>query len=133
MDLILASTNTMELDTFLWFIGIVLGIIGTLIGVICWFYYHMIQKIEEKLSTLEDKFNTETVKSDAKYETLTHKIEAEAKERADKHDAFGTRVFSEIDKVKEKTGDLGETIAGFGSIYLTRNEFTSAHRRGTDK
>ena len=130
MHHVLAATpGTIDVDTFLWVIGIVFGIIGTLILTVCWFYYNLVQKLEERVVSLDNRINTEVQKNDTRYDVVTKKIEDEAKERIDKHTAFADRTFAEIDKVKDKTGDISETIAGFGSIYVTRNEFSS-HRKG---
>lgn len=96
---------TVEVDTLLWVAGLLLAIIGFLIVLIARFFHNSIVDLRSDCAELNKK------------------LEEERKERTNKHDDSIKRVFDEIEKVKEKNSDLSETVAGIGSVYITRNEF----------
>jgi hypothetical protein len=47
---------------------------------------------------------------------------------AAKHDDNGRRFGSALEQVRDHIGDIRETIAGFGSTYVTRKEYKDDRR-----
>jgi uncharacterized protein YoxC len=64
-------------------------------------------------------------------EELHKRIDEEIKDRQSKHDAFGQRVYTDLDKIKDRVADLSETVAGFSGIYVTRTEHREDEVRRT--
>jgi len=111
-----------DLSTVLWIIGIFMTIVVSLTGAV---WALLLKNIERVRNNVADAFNgikEERNHCDKKIDEVTAKVDAERKERTDKHDAAMERVFGEIEKTKDKTADLEVTVAGFGSVYVTRAE-----------
>jgi hypothetical protein len=77
---------------------------------------------EQGYKTLDDRSRTETKGCDDKFYNLNEKINDETKHRSEKQDALRTLVFADIDKWKERIGDIDVTVASFGGTYITRKE-----------
>jgi len=119
---------TISVSTFLWVIGIALAIIFGLIGVIWSVVWSAISRLRNNQAKIFDGAKDDRDRCDAKFERVLQAIEEERKDRMIKHDATTERIFREIHKVQDKTSDLSETVAGFGTIYVTRREVESLYR-----
>lgn len=74
---------------------------------------------ENKTSTaLEQSISSLFIKVD----DLNKRIDEESRRRQDKHDNLAQRVFGELDKTKEKVGDIDATCQGFGATFISRSE-----------
>lgn len=153
------SSTMVDLNSVLWLAGILLGIIGTLVVAICWFFWTRISECRESIGDMDKKLDELGDRIDQKSEVSTQQFNAniatverridleaasrikrcdellarldnEIKERTAKHDTLAIRVFEKIEKDEEKLSDLGETVAGFGGIYLTRQEYHYDHEKG---
>ena len=96
----------MQIDSgvLMWGVGIVLGVIGTLLGL-------YLREIEKRINSMEEVSKE-----------LAQKLEVERKERQDKHDITVARLFEHIEALAEKVADNTETVAGIGADFLTRKE-----------
>lgn len=130
--LILAAD--VPLETVLWGAGIAVSLVGLLIGLLCKMLYSRLEAMETTINDIQTKTEIKQKNIEDKHEIehkeLTAKIELEARERREKHDALATRAFDKIEKMEEKTNDLGVTVAGFGSHYVTRTEYHQDRKRG---
>ena len=135
MFLVLAAI-TIEIDTLLWICGILLGVIGFLVIVVCKHFNDKLSDISKDNRDISDKIDTQRVdleakivatdnKAEAKVVKLHQRIDDERSEREHKHDESVTRIMTELEKNKEKCNDLSETIAGIGAVYVTRGEFNT--------
>jgi ABC-type bacteriocin/lantibiotic exporter with double-glycine peptidase domain len=116
-----------SLQIIIWIGGILFAIIGVLISalsIICW----------NAVKDLRQKYNESLKENSERAKNIYDRIEAERKERQEKHDKAIERVsvrieelqrvtLSSISQVKEDMGDVRETVAGFGSVYVTRKEW----------
>jgi predicted Holliday junction resolvase-like endonuclease len=86
-----------------------------------------IKNIDAVVKSMEDHRKEGSARSQHIYD----KIEEERKERLEKHEKAVERLFGRIDsitqvdipKVKEDISDIRESVAGFGSVYVTRKEW----------
>lgn len=122
------------LETTLWIGGILVGLIGFLALIIGRVFYEKLTSLETRVDNnhkeVQDKQKGIEDKHEIEHKELTAKIDTEAKDRRDKHDALATRAFDKIEKLEEKVSDLGVTTAGFGSLYVTRTEYQQDKKRG---
>lgn len=95
--------------------------IGSLITVLWTVAWGAIRDNQEKLSELADKLSS-------RVESMHARIEIERTERVAHHDEGLNRAFSNIREVQEVVNDLRETVAGFGTIYVTRQEHNTKPR-----
>lgn len=70
------------------------------------------------INTLEQTITNLSIKID----DLNKRIDEESRRRQDKHDNLAQRVFGELDKTKEKVGDIDATCQGFGATFISRSE-----------
>jgi len=70
------------------------------------------------ITALEQNITNLSIKID----DLNKRIDEESRRRQDKHDNLAQRVFTEIDKTKEKVGDIDATCQGFGATFISRSE-----------
>lgn len=120
MSALLLATMV-EVDTLLWVAGLLLAVIGFLLILIGNFIYSKVRDNSTQMSELQNTCNSNITR-------LQEKLDQERKERVDKHDELAKRIFTEMDKTKEKSSDLSETVAGMGAIYMTRNEFLASQK-----
>ena len=132
------ATVTVEIDTLLWVSGILLGVIGFLAVIVGKHFNDSLTDLSNKNKDLEakienhrdaqhrdidSKLTSVSNKIEEKVELIHKRISDEQARITAKHDDLAKRAFEEIDKTKEKCSDLGETVAGIGAVYVTRNEF----------
>lgn len=117
IPIILADASvSIPLDVVLWTAGAMVTLIGALLTLI----YNLIRgKIKESA----DKADAVDKKLHADVNGIYARIEAERLERVSKHDELARRLGEDQEKTREKVIDLNETVAGIGSVYVTRNEF----------
>ena len=120
MSALLLATMV-EVDTLLWVAGLLLAVIGFLLILIGNFIYSKVRDNSTQMSELQNTCNSNITR-------LQEKLDQDRKERVDKHDELAKRIFTEMDKTKEKSSDLSETVAGMGAIYMTRNEFLASQK-----
>lgn len=116
--------HQLDLSTVLWVVGALLTIAMALTGTIWALLLKNIDHVRNSIKEAADTVSKEREHCDKLINELNEKLEAERDSRVARHDASIERVFSEIDKVKDKVADLEVTVAGFGSIYATRAEIT---------
>jgi hypothetical protein len=113
--------GSIDISTFLWVLGAGLGIIGSLVAVLWTVAWGAIKENREILSELNRKLSE-------RVEGIYERIERERDERITRHDEGMNRAFSEVKEVQELVGDMRETVAGFGTVYVTRQECVEKHR-----
>lgn len=113
--------GSIDITTFLWVLGISFGIIGSLVAVLWTVAWGAIKDSREQLSELSKTLSE-------RVEALYERIERERQERVTRHDEGLNRAFSEAKEVQELVSDLRETVAGFGTVYVTRQECVEKHR-----
>lgn len=133
----------------MWVGGVLITVIGALISalsVVCWNavkdlrvkYSEAVKnfntKLEEERKERQEKHDKAVRESSERAKHIYTKLEEERKERQEKHDKAVERLFvrieelqtamqNSISQVKEDMGDVRETVAGFGSVYVTRKEW----------
>lgn len=139
----------MEETTILWVAGAIFAIISALVGTLWAIVWSAIKELRSRLDSTarEISDNLADLNSDLIRELAAvrseissrgrdyyEKIDAERRERADKHDNLAERLFKRVEalqdtvnsgftETKSEIADLRETVAGFGSIYVTRKEW----------
>lgn len=107
--------QTFDVSTTLWIIGILVTVVMALIGTL-WAI------LRNSINDAYDTIEREREQREVAVKEVSDKLDAEREARVTRHDASIERVFTEIDKVKDKVSDLEVTVAGFGSVYVTRAE-----------
>jgi len=110
-----------DMTTFLWVAGALLGIIGSLVAVLWGIAWGAIKDLRKQVTDLDRKLGERT-------QGLYARIETERTERTTAHDNGLDRAFTQIREAQDQVGDLRETVAGFGTIYITRQECMEKHR-----
>lgn len=110
-----------DMTTFLWVAGTLLGVIGTLILVIWGIIWGAVKELRQQVAELDKKVGKRT-------QDIYARIEVERTERTTAHDNGLDRAFTEVRQVQDQVGDLRETVAGFGTVYITRQECVEKHR-----
>jgi len=139
----------MDNATLMWVGGILFSVIGALIGAIWTIVWGAIKDLRAKLSEESDGYvnnlaslnnsvmrDLATIRAECaeRSREVYNKLDEERKERQDKHDKTTERLFGRIESLQQKVSDdmsdvndsisdLRETVAGFGSIYVTRREW----------
>jgi hypothetical protein len=116
------ASLTVPLDVVLWVAGTVVTVVGVLLGIIY-------NSIKSKIKENNDRCNALEKGVNDNVEKLYNRINEERKERTAKHDELAHHIGSDLEKTKEKVDDLTVTVAGIGSVYVTRNEYTQAQNR----
>jgi hypothetical protein len=104
-------------------VSIVLGLIGTLLGIIYRLHTTTVRELKDEIAGVNKK------------------IDDEVKERTRRHDETYIRVFTRLEVVEKdahrievatqkQVSDLEVTTAGFGSIYATRRELENMREEG---
>jgi divalent metal cation (Fe/Co/Zn/Cd) transporter len=120
-----------EFDTVVTISIALLGVCGTLVGIVWNMLTNKVDALEKKLEEVQKNTSSELKteikdlgqKMDASVTRLDLAITTERAERTNKHDELAKRVFDKIERNDEKTSDLSETVAGIGAVYVTRSEF----------
>lgn len=113
--------GSIDMSTFLWVLGAGLGVIGSLVAVLWTVAWGAIKDNRASLAELQQKLSN-------RVDNIYARIETERQERIVRHDEGLNRVFSDVRQVQELVSDLRETVAGFGTVYLTRQECANKHR-----
>lgn len=101
--------TTDHLTVLLWVGGGVAAILGALIAAIWWMFWRTFSDI---VKDLRDRLKS-----------CESKLEEERRENQTKRESLASQINSELERSKAKVGDLAETVAGFGGIYLPRREY----------
>jgi hypothetical protein len=123
----------MDIATWIAIIGLILGLIGALIKIV----WDMSQK---RLETLESAMTLHATREEVSHlkEALEKELEAVKKsldsamlavQHMDReNDANAAALFNKLEAIRESLADARETIAGFGSTYVTRKEYYEDRR-----
>lgn len=117
IPVILAEASvSIPLDVVLWTAGAMVALIGSLLTLIYNLIRGKIKEAADKADAVDKKLHTDV-------NGIYARIEAERLERVGKHDELARRLGEDQEKTREKVIDLNETVAGIGSVYVTRNEY----------
>lgn len=139
----------MDNATLLWVAGILFTIVGGLVAAIWAIVWgavkdlrvkqaELVKSVNDNFASLNNsvtkEFGLVRAECSTRSRELYAKMDEERKERVDKHDKSMERMFRRLEALqstsaaesssqKDDIGDIRETVAGFGSIYVTRKEW----------
>jgi division protein CdvB (Snf7/Vps24/ESCRT-III family) len=118
-SLVLASFEDFGMDTSTWIaiITAIAGVFGALLKIVWDLSQKRLETIETAMNNLVPKGEIEALKK------ALDDMEEQLKSIDTEHDANAERLNEIIENLRESLADARETIAGFGSTYVTRKEF----------
>lgn len=124
----------MSTEVLVTIIIFVLGLLGVLVKMIRDHDLARIAVLERKLAEVQKQALVLTSGLSSSKEIATNQVdelirrvdvlERRHDEMTRKHDENGQRFGHALEQVRDHIGDMRETIAGFGAIYITRREYS---------
>lgn len=106
----------MDVTTIIAIVTIVLGIIGTLAKLVWDQSQRRLDAIEADMGKLITKAELDALKKDLDL------LERQLNELGNENHAKTADLYRIVDSIRESLADARETIAGFGSTYISRKE-----------
>lgn len=107
----------MDTSTWIAIITAIAGVFGALLKIVWDLSQKRLETIETAMNNLVPKGEIEALKK------ALDDMEEQLKSIDTEHDANAERLNEIIENLRESLADARETIAGFGSTYVTRKEF----------
>ncbi len=116
---VLGVIGDFEMDTSTWIaiVTAILGVFGALLKIVWDLSQKRLELIEINMNKFVSKEEVEVLRK------LIDDMEEQLKSIDSEHDSNSEKLNSIVENLRESLADARETIAGFGSTYVTRKEF----------
>lgn len=123
----------MDFATWIAIIGLILGLIGALVKIVWDMSQKRLETLEgamtqhatrEEITHLKETIEKELAAVKKSLDTAMHQVQNMDRE----NDANAAALFNKLEAIRESLADARETIAGFGSTYVTRKEYYEDRR-----